>query len=271
MTLVTEIATWSLMALGFLLFLLQLAAREVGFYLGRRKAVRRGTEMEGVGVVVGAMLGLLAFVLALTLSFANARFSERRAATLAEANAIGTAWLRAEAIDHPRSAEITRLLRHYAEIRRDYVQAPLDAGLLAAANQETGAMQTVIWGHAMAIVRERPDPLAVALMSALNETFDTGAALRFAYAFTLPPQIFWLLTGMSLLAMLAIGFQLGIRGNPLRILTMMLTVLWTVVILNIFDLATARLGAVRTVPIAYEWALEGMLSPIAVPAQPNAR
>ena len=37
-----------------------------------------------------------AFVLALTLSFANTRFSERRAGTLAEANAIGTAWLRGQ-------------------------------------------------------------------------------------------------------------------------------------------------------------------------------
>jgi hypothetical protein len=48
--------------------------------------------------VVGGMLSLLAFVLALTLSFANTRFSERVEGTLAEANAIGTAWLRAEAI-----------------------------------------------------------------------------------------------------------------------------------------------------------------------------
>jgi hypothetical protein len=40
------------------------------------------------------MLGLLAFVLALTLSFANSRFSERIQGTLNEANAIGTAWLR---------------------------------------------------------------------------------------------------------------------------------------------------------------------------------
>jgi len=52
------------------------------------------TPREGVGVLVGSLLGLLAFVLALTLSFASERFNERRLGTLAETNAIGTAWLK---------------------------------------------------------------------------------------------------------------------------------------------------------------------------------
>lgn len=51
-----------------------------------------------MGILVGGFLALLAFVLELTLSFASERFSDRRNATLNEANAIGTAWLRARAI-----------------------------------------------------------------------------------------------------------------------------------------------------------------------------
>jgi hypothetical protein len=69
--------------------------------------------------VVGGMLSLLAFVLALTLSFANNRFSERVEGTLSEANAIGTAWLRAEAIGHVRGPEIAKLLEEYTRLRRD--------------------------------------------------------------------------------------------------------------------------------------------------------
>ena len=74
--------------------------------------------------MVGGLLGLLAFVLALTLSFGSARFEERRQGTLAEANAIGTAWLRAEATGHPRGSEIARLLEDYGRLRKDYLQAP---------------------------------------------------------------------------------------------------------------------------------------------------
>ena len=102
MEFLAQLATWSLLAFSLLLFLTQVAAREVGYWLGQRLQRARS---RGVGLVVGGMLGLLAFVLALTLSFGSSRFNERRQGTLAEANAIGTAWLRAEAIGHPRGAE----------------------------------------------------------------------------------------------------------------------------------------------------------------------
>jgi hypothetical protein len=73
----------------------------------------------------------------------------------------------------------------------------------------------------------------------------------------LPAQLFWLLIGMALLGMAALGFQLGLRGNPIRALTALLTILWTVVILDILDLATARIGAFRTSAVVYEWTIEG--------------
>ena len=123
MTLLATIAAWSLLAFGLLLFLFQLAAHELGYQFGRRRAARRAAPADSVGVVVGGMLGLLAFVLALTLSFANSSFSERRAGTLAEANAIGTAWLRAQAIGGPRGSEIARLLEQYTHLRIDFIQA----------------------------------------------------------------------------------------------------------------------------------------------------
>src|SRR5690349_10338416 len=99
MTILAAIAAWSIVAFGLLLLAIQLLAHEAGFWIGKRHRARAESQFEGVGVVVGGMLGLLGFVLALTLSFANDRFAERRTGSLAEANAIGTAWLRATAID----------------------------------------------------------------------------------------------------------------------------------------------------------------------------
>jgi hypothetical protein len=77
------VADWSVFAFAFLLFAAQMAAHEAGYWVGSRRRARGGeVHAEGVGVVVGGMLGLLAFVLALTLSFANTRFSERVQGTL---------------------------------------------------------------------------------------------------------------------------------------------------------------------------------------------
>ena len=76
MMLLGAIAAWSLFAFGALLFAIQLAAHEIGFWLGRRRAERHeGGVNDGVGVLVTGLLGLLAFVMALTLNFASDRFS----------------------------------------------------------------------------------------------------------------------------------------------------------------------------------------------------
>lgn len=269
--LIVALATWSVLAFSLLLFVAQFLAHEAGVWFGRRGATHGEVQPEKIGVVVGGMLGLLAFVLALTLSFANTRFTERRDGTLAEANAIGTAWLRAEAIGHPRGAEIARLLEQYTQVRRQFVLADNDPGVLGALNQQTNALQSAIWGHASAIVRERPDPVATSLMAALNDTFDMTTAERFAFSLRLPPQIFWLLIGMTMLSMATLGYQFGVRGRPLRILVALLTLMWTVVIVDILDLASARVGAFRTSTEAYDWTLQGFKGGVTIPPLPAPR
>ncbi len=269
MDLVVDIAQWSVAAIGVLLALGQIVAREVGVWLGLRHAQREGYR-EGVGIVVGALLGLLAFVLALTLSFANARFTERRAGALAEANAIGTAWLRAEAVGHPRGDAIARLLEDYARQRADFVRAETPEAA-AATTRRNNDMQTLIWGHVAALVREKPDPISSAVMAAVNDAFDMATAERFAYAFPLPARLFWMLTGMAVLSMLALGYQLGLRRTPLRLLSFLLIAVWTVVIVQILDLASARIGALRTSTAAYEWTIQGFQGGVRIPPLPAPR
>jgi hypothetical protein len=268
MTFLAGIAAWSILAFGLLLFVVQLAAHEAGSWMGRRYAKRGAPPAEGVGVLVGGMLGLLAFVLALTLSFASDRFSERRAGTLAEANAIGTAWLRAKAIGHPRGEEIAQLLEQYTRLRSAFVQAPYASDALADINNRTNTLQSAIWGHASAIVREQPNPVTASLMASLNEVFDMTTAERFAFELRLPPQIFWLLIGLTLLGMATLGYQVALRGRPARMLAALLTLTWTVVIVDILDLSGARIGNIRISITAYEWTLRGFQGGVTIPPAP---
>ena len=255
MLLLANIAAWSFLAFGALLLVAQVAAHELGFWLGRRRARRHGTRTEGVGILVGGLLGLLAFVLALTLSFANERFNDRRSGTLAEANAIGTAWLRAKAVGHPSGDEIARLLEQYIKERIAFIQASHEPAHLREINNRTDALQSAIWAHTSVIVRERQNPIIASLMGSINDVFDATTAERFAFELRLPPQIFWLLLGLALLGMTELGYQLGLRGPHLRVLAAMLAVTWTVVIVVILDLSAARIGNLRTSTATYEWTL----------------
>lgn len=269
MTYVADLANWNELAFAALLFLAQFVAHEIGIWLGRRDAERVGNTPEGVGIIAGGLLGLLAFVLALTLTFANGRFSERRAGALAEANAIGTAWIRAEAIGHPRGEAIARLLEEYTKVRLAYAEAGRDREKLDALNKTTSELQSKMAGHVAVILREQPNTVSTSLLSSLNETFDSATAERFAYSFKLPAQVFWLLVGLTLLAAALLGYQLGIRKKPLRMLAGLLMITWTIIIVAILDLASPRLGAFRTNADVYRWTLQGFEGGFHIPPLPT--
>jgi len=76
------------------------------------------------------VLGLLALVLSFTFAMALTRFEERRDGVLIEANAIGTASLRAGLLPAPHGVESVKLFRDYVQVRLDLAKRvptpPLD-------------------------------------------------------------------------------------------------------------------------------------------------
>jgi hypothetical protein len=228
-------------------------AHEAGYRIGFRQRGRSGANSECVSVIVGAILALFAFVLALTLSFANSRFNERRQGTVAETNAIGTAWLRAEAVGLPRADEIAHLLEQYTEVRLHFVQGGRNPDELAKLSHQTSALQSAIWGQTTTLVRENPSAVTTWLSTSINDLFSASTAQRFGYELRFPLQIFWLLVCLSALGIGAIGYQFGLKAAAIRPMVCLLIVVWTVVIIDILDLGSGRSGNFRTDTIAYEW------------------
>ena len=92
-----------------LFVIVTLAFYEAGFRVGRWWQERTPGEQEGpTGMIVGSILALLAFLLAVTMGMASDRFDARRAIVLDEANAIGTTYLRAGYLPEPASSQIRK-------------------------------------------------------------------------------------------------------------------------------------------------------------------
>src|SRR4051795_12182065 len=101
-----------------LVFLGMLVAFEIGFRIGEWRARRNPDEKDGpTGTLVGALLALMAFLLAITMGMASDRFDTRRGLVLQEANAIGTTYLRAGYLPAPYGDESRALLRQYVPLR----------------------------------------------------------------------------------------------------------------------------------------------------------
>lgn len=269
-TIAIELAALGSLTFGTVMFAIQAIAFEGGRWFGRRKSPD-GNPPTGGGVVIGSMLGLLGFVLALTLSHASARFEERRQGTLEEANAIGTAWLRAGAVGHPKGDEIAVQLRQYAQLRLAFVQADRASGEIGEINDRTSTLQSEIWRNLSALTRERSDPVAALFMASLNEAFDRATSERFAFNLAMPPQILLLITLLPTAALAAVGFYLGVRQDGERLLPLILIAMLGCVVTLILDLGSPRLGDIRPSVRAYEWTISGFAPGTSSPATATPR
>src|SRR6186997_765735 len=94
--------TWSIPAIALLFAVVSLVCYEIGFRIGRWWQDREPGEQEGpTGVIVGGLLGLMAFLLAVTMSMASDRFDTRRGLVVSEANAITASYLQADYLPEP--------------------------------------------------------------------------------------------------------------------------------------------------------------------------
>src|SRR5580765_6359923 len=97
--------TWQL---ALILFTIVVGGTVLGLLAGRYLKKHSEVLREPIGVLQGALLGLVALILAFGLSLAVGRHEARRAAVVDEANTIGTTYLRAETLAEPmRSGSLT--------------------------------------------------------------------------------------------------------------------------------------------------------------------
>ncbi|HVE23363.1 MAG TPA: hypothetical protein VNC39_15435 [Acidocella sp.] len=236
-----------LLATAAFLFLSLILASEVGYRLGRRIATVKSTSGEDVAVtstLTAGMIALLAFTLGLSISYAQSRFEARRDLVQVEANVIGTAWLRTALIDNADGHAIAADIEDYARVRLAFTVAASEAGVPALLAQ-TQSLQTDIWRHTEKIVQNAPNPITATLVNALNEMFDASSAQQFAYESRVPADILMMLYFGTLLAIGALGYQLGLVGKRQVVLIALLLIMWSGGMSLIVDLNQPRLGRIR--------------------------
>src|SRR3954452_476833 len=167
----------STLALALLLFAVILGATAVGLLIGRSVRHKAESLREPFGVMQAALLGFMGLVLAFGLSLAVDRYEGRRAAVVEEANATGTAYLRAQTIPEPVRTQSMRLLRRYNDTSIGIADTVPGSGAERAAIAAGEDTERQLWAQAGQALQAEPAGNASRLyVDALNATFDAQAS-----------------------------------------------------------------------------------------------
>lgn len=216
--------------------------------LGYRIATYRGRHAVGekespVGSMVGATLGLLAFMLAFTFGLAGSRFEDRRQVVLSEANAIGTTYLRAALLPEPMRTESRNALREYVEVRLEAVQQP---GKLNQAIVKSEQLHNRMWSQAVAATEKDRSAITMLFVQSLNELIDLHATRVMAGVRSRVPNVIWIvLYVLAILAMVMMGYHAGLVHSRRSIAVIALVLGFSSVLFLIADLDRPSQGTLQ--------------------------
>jgi hypothetical protein len=192
--------------------------------------------------MVGATLGLLAFMLAFTFGLAATRFDTRRQVLLDEANAIGTTYLRAGMLPDRRDA-IRTLLRDYVDVRLEAVRS----GNVTEGIRRSEHLHDQLWTQAVALGETHPTSIVVGLfVQALNEVIDLHAKRVTAGVRNRIPGAIWVaLFTVAVLSFTAMGYHAGLSRTSRSLAELAVACTFSVVIGLIADLDRPQEGVLQ--------------------------
>ena len=226
---------------------INLVVYEIGYRIGswiRRRSPDDAKPDEGpTGIIVGAILGLMAFLLAITMGMASERFDARRALVLAETNAIGTAYLRAGYLEEPASTEMRDLIVEYVPQRI----ATSDEAEVLTKIERSEQLQAEMWAIAEEVARTNPSDVTALFIESLNEVIDlhTSRFVAGVYA-RVPPTILLLLLAGVVLSLGLVGYNAGLTQKRSPIIAIVLVIALGATLWLVIDLDRPREGFIQT-------------------------
>ena len=184
-----------------------LIMHEIGFRL--RAIKQRDDDEDGrkqVEETRNQVAILLSLLIGFAMSMALGRFDERRNLVVDEANAIGTAYLRASMQVDQVKASAPGLLRDYVDTQLTIFGSSSIPEERAAASKRAAQIQGELWRDATVAAKQSPTTITASYISALNEVFDLDSTRVAARKNRIPWDVWMLLGTLSILTSLIIGY-----------------------------------------------------------------
>jgi hypothetical protein len=236
---------FSIELLLLLTVILMLAQLELGYRLGRKAQPKTAdTQVAQVRSLMGATLGLLAFMLAFTFSNAQTHFENRMQFQIDEAVVAKNAFMQADLAGEPLRTDARELLLDYVDSRLELnafvEQSRVDD--VFATLKRSEAMQLELWSLGM--TNRLSADNAVDGSAKIDEFLTSVRGLMDMHTYRIQaalvnriPVIIWFtLYFTAVMAMIVVGYQAGLTTKRSPIATYSLALAFAAVMMLIMDL-----------------------------------
>jgi hypothetical protein len=214
------------------------------FHMGQR-ALDEGTR-DDFGVVLAATLTLLGLVIGFTFSMAINRYDQRKNYEEAEANAIGTEYVRANLLPAADAARVQALLTKYIEQRILFYEAS-DQEELRQIDTSTAKLQAELWSAVQAPAAAQPTPIVALAVSGMNDVLNTQGYTQAAWWNRIPFAAWAMMIAIAICSSFLIGY--GSRSNSERAkILLILPLVVSIAFMLIADIANPRHGLIKVRP-----------------------
>jgi hypothetical protein len=189
-------------------------------------------------------LTLLGLIIGFSFSMATGRYDQRKNFEEAEANAIGTEYVRADLLPADEASRVRALLREYTGERiRFYTSKNWDD--IDQIRSDTAKMQDQLWAAASATANSQPTPVRALVVSGMNDVLNSEGYTQAAWWNRIPVSAWFLMIGIAVFCNVLVGF--GSRKMKPRLL-MVLPLVVAVSFFLIADIDSPRGGVIRVHP-----------------------
>lgn len=231
-----------------LIFVLSLLAlwfcAKIGDLLRRRLRPIEENDRHDLGVVLGASLTLLSLIIGFSFSMAISRYDQRKNYEEAEANAIGTEYVRSELLPATDAARVRGLLKKYLDQRVLYYTTR-DDHQLAEIDTETAQLENELWSAVRSPAAANSTPVVALAVSGMNDVLNSEGYTQAAWWNRIPVEA-WML-----MMLIALGCTLLTGYSARRTWTLLFLVLPLAVSISFFliaDIDSPRGGVIRVLP-----------------------
>ena len=201
-------------------------------------------DRNDFSVVLGATLTLLGLLIGFSFSMAVSRYDQRKNYEEAEANAIGTEYVRADLLPIADADKVRELLKKYLD-QRILFYTTGDRDRLAKINADTAELQNDLWSAIRPGAAAQPTAVVALAVQGMNDVLNSQGYTQAAWWNRIPIAAWALMSLIAFCCNLLIGY--GAHRKDWRTF-LIVPVAVSIAFFLIADIDSPRGGSIRVAP-----------------------